>query len=190
MTTAGGVKKNFLHWVSDKRLIIIHITPYGKANALHTGGKGKPGRSDVNSLRIHCFNSSSSKPVPMIIYNFTSHKRSISEVIKLNTRCAHSPLLLTDRVSAWFYRYVAQIWLYRAYSASINPATGEVSTHSYDRAQTRKPREILSPLISLTSTFMLSRELRNTIERNPWERTETTQIIANSRSCLCTYLVG
>lgn len=50
---------------------------------------------------IHCgytFNSSSSKPVPMIIYNFTSYQRSISGPIGLNTRCVHSPLWLTDRV--------------------------------------------------------------------------------------------
>lgn len=139
----------------QNRQTIIHKKPYGKA--YHTCGKGEPGRSDVNSLRIHCFNSSSDKPAPMIIYNFTTDKRSIFRVIMLNTWCVHSPQWLTDGLSAIVSLRCTKSTLSRVFCEHL-PAAGEVSTHSDDRAQTRKPREILSPLISLTFVFVCYRE--------------------------------
>lgn len=55
---------------------------------------GKVSQDEV--MLIHCgytvSTAAPSKPVPMNLYNFTSYKRGISEAIKLNTLCVHSPL--------------------------------------------------------------------------------------------------
>lgn len=110
-----------------------------EANVHHTCGEGETGRGDVNLtlLRIQCFNGGSRKPVPTIIYNFTAHKRGVLWIVALNTRCVHSPQWPTDIVWLQSNRYVAQIWLRRTSSASINPAAGEISTHSDDGTRRR-----------------------------------------------------
>lgn len=122
--------------------------------------KGEKGRGDVDLtlLRIQCFNSSSRKTVPMIIYNFTAPKRGVLWIIALNTRWVHSPQWLTNIVSVQFNRYIAQIWLRRTSSESIITAAGEISTHSDDGAQKTKRREILSSLTSLTNASGFYRE--------------------------------
>lgn len=112
-----------------------------EASVHHTCGEGETG-GDVHSLRIQCFNSSSSKPAPTTIYNFTARKRGVLWSIARHTRRLHSRRWLTDIVWVQSCRSVAQIRVRRTSSASINPAAGESPTHTDDGAESTKSREI------------------------------------------------
>lgn len=138
----------------------MHNKPYGKANAYHTCGKGEPGRSDVKSLRIHCFNGSSSKPAPMITYNFTTDKRSIFGIIVLNTWCVHSPHRLTDGLSAICIAKLHKIDSVARILWALTSCWRSLHPQQWPSSDEKTSRDV----ITSTFVFVLSREHRSTIE--------------------------